>query len=83
MYNRMMQLEDDGSTDDEAFYYNESHEPIDYAAEYAEWLEYSDCVQSGFYNRQHALAVRGNAENGVVYYRTDAVQMLILGYIEE
>lgn len=83
MYNRVMQLEDDGSLDYEAEHYNETHEPIDYGAEYAQWLEYNDCIQCGFYNRQHALAVYGNAENGVIYYCTDDLDTIALGYVYE
>lgn len=83
MYNRMIALEDNGSLDYEAEHYNETHEPIDYEAEYAEWLEYDDSIQCGFYNRQHALAIRGNAENGIVYRQTDDVQVIAIGYVHE
>ena len=57
--------------------------PTDYESEYNQWLEYNDCRLSGFYNRQHALAVKGNAENGIVYYQTNDVRVLALGYLEE
>jgi hypothetical protein len=68
-YNHAMALEDNGALDCES--------------EYAQWLEYNDCCMAGFYRRQHALAVKGNAENGVIYYQTDDVQVLALGCIEE
>jgi hypothetical protein len=74
MYNHAMALEDNGALD---------AEPIDYEQEHVQWLEYNDCCLSGYYNRQHALAVRGNAENGVIYYQTDAVLVFPLGYVEE
>jgi hypothetical protein len=82
-YNRMIALEDNGALDCEAAHYNETAEPIDYNAEYDAYAEYNDCRMAGYYQRQHALAVRGNAENGIIYYQTDDVRVLALGYVEE
>ena len=77
-YNRMMALEDDATA------YESGHAQwTDYESECDQWFEYNDCCLSGFYNRQHALAVRGNAENGIIYYQTDDVRVLALGYVEE